>query len=205
MKPVGLVDPRTGRRPFAVVQLRQEDSAATAYNLVGFQTRMKWPAQQQVFRMIPGLEQAEFLRLGSVHRNTFVNGPEVLGPGFEVKAAPGLHLAGQITGVEGYVESAASGLVLGLGLARQLGDGHGNEPPATTALGALSRHVQTPRADYQPSNVLWSMFPPLDNPRLKKRARHDAMATRALSDHAAWLLSEGLRAPTQPIESSPTA
>jgi methylenetetrahydrofolate--tRNA-(uracil-5-)-methyltransferase len=110
MKPVGLVDPKTGRRPYAVVQLRQEDAAATAYNLVGFQTRMKYPDQNRVFRMIPGLEEAEFLRFGSVHRNTFVDAPKLLSPAMELLAAPGVYLAGQVTGVEGYVESAAGGL-----------------------------------------------------------------------------------------------
>src|SRR5690606_25273037 len=117
MKPVGLRDPRTGRRPHAVVQLRQEDRAATAYNMVGFQTRMKWPEQKRVFRMIPGLENAEFERFGSVHRNTFVDSPRVLSDDLALRARPGVYLAGQVSGVEGYVESAACGLVIGAMLA----------------------------------------------------------------------------------------
>jgi hypothetical protein len=117
MKPVGLRDPRTGRRPVAVVQLRQEDAGATAFNLVGFQTRMTWGEQARVLRMIPGLESAEFMRFGSVHRNTFVNAPEVLAPSLELRAAPGIYLAGQVTGVEGYLESAACGLLCAVNLA----------------------------------------------------------------------------------------
>jgi methylenetetrahydrofolate--tRNA-(uracil-5-)-methyltransferase len=192
MKPVGLTDPKTGKRPFAVVQLRQEDLAATAYNLVGFQSRMKWPEQTKIFRTIPGLENAEFLRLGSVHRNTFVCGPRVLDSDLSLRARPGVHLAGQITGVEGYVESAACGLVV----ARLLADrAHGRPqrlPPETTALGALVRYPLTPREDFQPSNVLWSMFPPLDEKvrgkrAARKRARHEMLAERALADLGPWL------------------
>jgi methylenetetrahydrofolate--tRNA-(uracil-5-)-methyltransferase len=203
MKPVGLTDPRTGKRPFAVVQLRMEDAAGTAYNLVGFQTRMKWPEQTRVFRMIPGLEQAEFVRLGSVHRNTFVDAPRALDDRLALRARPGVHLAGQVTGVEGYVESAAIGLVLGAVLATDA-----LMPPATTALGALATHLRTPREDFQPSNVVWSMFPPLDGPAPKKRgkradrkrARHEAMAERALRDLEPWLATVGAlaRAPAAP-------
>src|SRR6185436_10066598 len=118
MKPVGLTDPRTGKRPYAVLQLRPEDEAATAYNLVGFQTRMKYPEQLRVFRMIPGLEEAEILRFGSVHRNTFVNAPDLLSPEMELRALPGVYLAGQISGVEGYVESAAGGFLCAVMLAQ---------------------------------------------------------------------------------------
>ena len=195
MKPVGLVDPRTGRRPFAVVQLRQEDQAATAYNLVGFQTRMKWPEQQRVFRMIPGLENAEFVRLGSVHRNTFVKSPDALDERLELRARPGVFLAGQITGVEGYVESAASGLVVGTVVASLARGASPVLPPTTTALGALVRYTLTPRDDFQPSNVVWSMFPPLEGKggRLKKRARNEAMAERALADLEPWLDAVGAR------------
>lgn len=195
MKPVGLVDPRTGRRPYAVVQLRQEDVAATAYNLVGFQTRMKWPEQKRVFRMIPGLERAEFVRLGSVHRNTFVNAPEALADDLSLRVRPGVHLAGQITGVEGYVESAACGLVLGTMLAMRERGKDPVPPPRTTALGSLLWYVRTPRPDFQPSNVVWSMFPPLEGEgrKLKKRARHEAMAERALADLEPWLDEVGAR------------
>ena len=199
MKPVGLVDPRTGKRPFAVVQLRMEDAAGTAYNLVGFQTRMKWPEQKRVFRMIPGLERAEMIRLGSVHRNTFVDAPRALDERLALRALPGVYLAGQVTGVEGYVESAAIGLVLGAMLASEAGGAPPSRPAPSTALGALLGHLATPRPDFQPSNVVWSMFPPLDAPPLpqkrgkrgkradRKRARHEALAERALRDLEPWL------------------
>jgi methylenetetrahydrofolate--tRNA-(uracil-5-)-methyltransferase len=189
MKPVGLVDPRTDARPHAVVQLRAEDNPATAYNLVGFQTRMKWPEQKRVFRMIPGLENAEFVRLGSVHRNTFVDAPVVLDESLQLKAAEGVFLAGQITGVEGYIESAACGLVLGISLAREVLGLPAAPPPATTALGAITgQHLQRGGpGDFQPSNVVWSMFPPLENRRLRKRARKIALSERALQDLPSWL------------------
>lgn len=193
MKPVGLVDPRTGRRPFAVVQLRPEDDPPTAYNLVGFQTRMKWPEQKRVFAMIPGLENAEFLRLGSVHRNTFVDSPKVLADDWSIAALPGVWLAGQVAGVEGYVESAACGLALGTMIAARA---HGREPvapPETTALGALLGHLRRPAPSFQPSNVLWSMFPAHSDARLRKRARHQALAERALVDLEPWLDAAGAR------------
>ena len=189
MKPVGLVDPRTGKRPYAVVQLRPEDQAATAYNLVGFQTRMKYGDQLRVFRMIPGLEEAEFLRMGSVHRNTFVNAPEMLGPGMELPALPGVHLAGQITGVEGYVESTAGGLLCAILLAQRLrGEAH-RPPPPTTALGGILTHLGRKQPRYQPSNITWAHLPPLEGGqrRLKKRARYEAMSERALRDLESWL------------------
>jgi len=187
MKPVGLVDPRTGRRSQAVVQLRQEDAGATAYNLVGFQTRMTWPEQRRVFRMIPGLENAEFERLGSVHRNTFVCSPVVLNDDLELRARPGVYLAGQIAGVEGYVESAACGLVVGVTLAERLADRPVSMPPATTALGALMGHLRAPSEDFQPSNVVWSMFPPLPGKKLGKRDRRLKQAERALADLGPWI------------------
>ncbi|MCA9584554.1 MAG: methylenetetrahydrofolate--tRNA-(uracil(54)-C(5))-methyltransferase (FADH(2)-oxidizing) TrmFO [Myxococcales bacterium] len=203
MKPVGLVDPRTGRRPFAVVQLRQEDHAATAYNLVGFQSRMTWTDQGRVFRMIPGLEQAEFLRFGSVHRNTFVNSPLLLTPEMEVRARPGLYLAGQITGVEGYVESAAGGLLCGIMLARRLAGASAAPPPPTTALGGLMTHLSTPRESFQPSNITWACIPPIDAPdasgkkrkKIPKRERYEALAARALVDLAAWHGAIGVSRP----------
>lgn len=210
MKPVGLTDPKTGQRPFAVVQLRQEDHAASAYNLVGFQTRMKWPDQKRVFRMIPGLEEAEFVRMGSVHRNTFVHSPEVLSGLCELSARPGVHLAGQMTGVEGYVESAASGLVIGAILGTHLRTNQADPsrserlesllPAETTALGGLIRYVQTPRKDFQPSNVVWNMVPPLvDAPKIRgrrserKRKRHGLMSERALEALDPWLDQVGAR------------
>ncbi len=189
MKPVGLVDPRTGRQPYAVVQLRQEDVDGTAYNLVGFQTRMTYAAQTEVFRKIPGLGSAEFLRWGSVHRNTFVDAPRILTRTLELRALPGVYLAGQITGVEGYVESAACGYACGLMLAQHLHGAAVTPPPRTTALGGLLEHLATPRDDFQPSNVNWSMVPPLESVgrRLAKRDRYEIIARRALDDLAGWL------------------
>lgn len=189
MKPVGLTDPRTGKRPFAVIQLRPEDAAATAYNLVGFQTRMKYADQLRVFRSIPGLEEAEILRFGSVHRNTFVNAPELLGPGMELRALPGVHLAGQVAGVEGYVESAAGGFLCAVLMAQRLRGEAMTPPPATTALGGILTHLSRPQPRYQPSNITWAHIPPLEGKdrRLKKRARYEVMAERALRDLAAWL------------------
>ena len=187
MKPVGLTDPRTGRRPYAVVQLRQEDAAATAYNLVGFQTRMTYGAQNRVFRTIPGLEEVEILRYGTVHRNTFVNAPEQLDERMQVKARPHLYLAGQITGVEGYVESAACGFVCALGLAQVLAGETFTPPPETTALGGLRTHLGRPQPRYQPSNITWACMPPHPNRKLKKRDRYQALAERALVDLEAWL------------------
>jgi methylenetetrahydrofolate--tRNA-(uracil-5-)-methyltransferase len=183
MKPVGLTDPRTGRRPFAVVQLRREDQHGTAYNLVGFQTRMTQPEQRRVFGLIPGLERARFERFGSVHRNTFVNAPQVLDEALALRALPGVHLAGQITGVEGYAESAACGLCVGVMLAERMSGLPGLPPPPTTALGALLGHLRTPRPDFQPSNVVWSMFPPLPSTRrMGRKDRREALAQRALED-----------------------
>lgn len=193
MKPVGLVDPRTGKQAFAVVQLRQEDVGATAYNLVGFQTRMKWPEQQRVFRMIPGLENAEFQRFGSVHRNTFVDSPKVLDDTLALRARPGVYLAGQVTGVEGYVESTACGLVVGITLAeRLLGRGE-LMPPRTTALGSLVSHLRSERDGFQPSNVVWAMFPPYEGSRKKKSKQmiRDEQVARALADLEPWCASIG--------------
>jgi len=187
MKPVGLTDPRTGRWPHAVVQLRQEDEAGTAFNMVGFQTRMKWPEQKRVFRTIPGLETAEFERLGSVHRNTFVNSPKVLDDDLAIAGLPGVYLAGQISGVEGYVESAACGLLLGIKIAHETKGRPFSFPPRTTMLGALVGHLRTQHEDFQPSNVMWSMVPPIEGRRLAKRARRDAQGERALQDLGSWL------------------
>ncbi|HKP56756.1 MAG TPA: methylenetetrahydrofolate--tRNA-(uracil(54)-C(5))-methyltransferase (FADH(2)-oxidizing) TrmFO [Polyangiales bacterium] len=191
MKPVGLRDPRTGKRPYAVVQLRQEDAAATAYNIVGFQTRMTQPEQKRVFGMIPGLAQARYERFGTVHRNTFVNAPQVLRAGFELRNAPGVYLAGQIGGVEGYVESAASGLCLGLQLAARLLGQEVYAPPRGSALGSLLSHLSRDEPGFQPSNVVWSMFPAYEGARLGKRDRHLALAERALDELDPWLARIG--------------
>lgn len=187
MKPVGLTDPRTGKRPHAVVQLRQENASATAYNMVGFQTRMKWPEQKRVFRMIPGLETAEFERLGSVHRNTFVNSPEVLDDDLAIQGLEGVYLAGQVSGVEGYVESAACGMLIGIKLAHEAHGSLLSFPPPTTMLGGLVGHLRTPNPDFQPANAMWSMVPPPEGRRMNKRARRDAQSARALQDLEAWL------------------
>lgn len=191
MKPVGLVDPRTGERPYAVVQLRPEDAAATAYNLVGFQTRMTWTEQGRVLRSIPGLGAAEFLRFGSVHRNTFVDAPRALDARMQLRARPGVFLAGQITGVEGYIESCASGFVCSVLLAQSLLGRPLTPPPPTTTLGGVITHVtRDGPAGYQPSNVTWAWLPPMTGGRMKKRERYEAAARRALDDLAAWTEAE---------------
>ena len=188
MKPVGLPDPRTGYIPHAVIQLRQDNRHASSYNLVGFQTRMTYPEQQRIFRSIPGLENARFERLGSMHRNTFINAPNELNPRLQLHKAPHITLAGQISGVEGYVESAACGLLAGIFVAaEQLGHPL-TPPPAITALGALLQHLQTAGTDnFQPSNVNYGLFPPLVLERKMKRAdRRLAMAERALAAIPDW-------------------
>jgi methylenetetrahydrofolate--tRNA-(uracil-5-)-methyltransferase len=181
MKPVGLVDPRTGRRPFAVVQLRQDDLAATHYSVVGFQTQLKWGEQKRVFQLIPALRNAEFVRFGMIHRNTYINAPTVLSPLFEARRRTGLFFAGQMSGVEGYVESAASGLIAGIAASART---RSEEPltfPEDTALGALGRYISgsDPR-HYQPTNIAFGLLPELSS-RVKDKARRRlAMAERAL-------------------------
>lgn len=186
MKPVGLTDPRTGRWPFAVVQLRKEDEAGTAYNLVGFQTRMARPEQERIFRTIPGLEQAEFLRHGAVHRNTFLNAPRLLDSTQRLRDAGELYFAGQITGTEGYVESAASGWLAAHFLAERLEGREPELPPPTTAHGGLLAQLRRNPEDYQPSNITFSHLAPWQGDRLKKREKYQAMAERALGDLASW-------------------
>ena len=187
MKPVGLQDPTTGRRPHAVVQLRQDDLAADHYSLVGFQTQMKWGEQQRVLRLIPGLERAEFARLGMIHRNTYINAPSVLGPTWQMRSRPGMYFAGQVSGVEGYVESAASGLIAGLAAVASRNALPFQPPPRTTALGAIAFYVSHANpVNYQPTNVAFGLLPSLDRPPRQKRARRQAMAERALDDLARW-------------------
>ncbi len=187
MKPVGLRDPRTGRLPYAVVQLRQDNLAGDHYSLVGFQTQLKWGEQARVLRLIPGLEQAEFVRFGMVHRNTYINGPTVLRPTWQTRQNDFLFFAGQISGVEGYVESAASGLLAGLNAAALERGEAPRMAPRTTALGALSHYVShaNPR-DYQPTNITFGIMEPLAAPPRDKQARKIAIAERALSDLEAW-------------------
>jgi len=187
MKPVGLIDPETGRQPFAVVQLRQDNQEGTLYNMVGFQTKLKYPEQKRVFRLIPGLERAEFARLGSVHRNTFIKSPGFLTPYLNAHAHPQLFLAGQISGVEGYVESTAMGLLAGINAARQATGQPLLTPPRPTALGALIHHLtDTAAKDFQPMNVNFGLFPPLAG-RVPKKARGTAYARRAQQALEAWL------------------
>jgi methylenetetrahydrofolate--tRNA-(uracil-5-)-methyltransferase len=185
MKPVGLRGP-DGRRPWAVVQLRQENLAKSHFNLVGFQSRMKRGDQQRVLQMIPGLENATFVRFGQIHRNTFINAPTHLDKLYRVKSAPRVRLAGQITGVEGYLESAATGLAIGLYLALER-QGITPEPfPATTALGAMARHLtESDPRHFQPANVNYGLFEELPG-RLRKGDRRAAFAERARADLEAW-------------------
>jgi len=186
MKPVGLPDPKTGEEPWAVVQLRAENREKTLYNLVGFQTKMTWPEQRRVLRLIPGLEQAEFARLGAMHRNTFINAPALLTSAQQLQSDPRILFAGQITGVEGYVESAGSGFLAGLTLAALAAGQQPVPPPRETALGALVHHITN--ADpklFQPMNVNYGLFPPLEG-RIKKKDRKPLMAQRALAALAGW-------------------
>ena len=188
MKPVGLTNPFTEHRPYAVVQLRQDNALATLFNLVGFQTKLKYAEQTRIFRMIPGLENAEFARLGGLHRNTFINSPRLLDGFLRLKARPDLRFAGQITGVEGYVESAAVGLLAGRFAAAEALGATPATPPATTALGALLSHI-TGGADaqtFQPMNVNFGLFPGVQT-REKGRERKRAYTSRALHDLAGWI------------------
>jgi len=193
MKPVGLVDPKTGRQPFAVVQLRAENRFGTAYSLVGFQTKLKYPEQQRVFRMIPGLENVGFLRLGSLHRNTFINSPLLLTKTLQFRTRPGLFMAGQIVGVEGYVESAAMGGLAGLHAARILRGAPLSAPPETSAHGALVQYITESSPSYfQPINTNFGLFPPVDNKgkgsrKMKKALRYEKIVARALEDFSAWM------------------
>jgi methylenetetrahydrofolate--tRNA-(uracil-5-)-methyltransferase len=187
MRAVGLVDPRSGKRPYAVVQLRQENRDRTLYNLVGFQTKMTYPEQRRVFALIPGLVNAEFVRLGSLHRNTFINAPQHLLPTLQWRRRETLFFAGQMTGVEGYIESAATGLLAGINAAHLIAGERPVTPPSTTILGALLGYISDPeRTRFQPMNVNFGLIPPLAA-RLRGRAKKAMMSRRALADMAAWL------------------
>ncbi len=192
MKPVGLLNPHTNSRPHAVVQLRQEDLGATAYNLVGFQTRLTWPEQKRIFALIPGLQNAEWIRMGQIHRNTFLDSPKLLAKDFSLKASPRLFFAGQITGVEGYVESTACGFLAALALSARAQNRDFVPPPATSSMGALYRHVtgeaHLPDAVYQPTNVIFALFPPLTG-RHKKAEKRDLYSARGQKDFLPWALS----------------
>ena len=186
MKPVGFTDPRTGKRPFALLQLRAENANKTMFNLVGCQTKLLYEDQARIFRMVPGLESVEFVRFGSMHRNTFVNAPKVLAPDLSLVDAPHIFLAGQISGVEGYVESAASGLWLGLSLAARFRGTALPAPPVECALGALLNHLRTPAKHFQPSNVQFGLMPELGE-KAKKANRKLLYSQRAEGAFAPWL------------------
>jgi methylenetetrahydrofolate--tRNA-(uracil-5-)-methyltransferase len=194
MKPVGLVDPRTGRAPYAAVQLRQDNLAGDHYSLVGFQTQIKWGEQARVLRLIPGLEQAEFVRFGMVHRNTYVNGPTVLAETWQVRRRPTVFFAGQMSGVEGYVESAASGLLAGLNAAALAKGEPASALPRTTAIGALAYYVShADPAHYEPSNITFGIMPPLERAPRGKLERKRAISERALAALAAWMDARAAR------------
>ncbi len=186
LKPVGFTDPRTGRRPYALLQLRAENANAQAFNLVGCQTKMTYKAQDSVFRLVPGLKNVEFLRYGSVHRNTYVHAPTCLNEDLAIKGHEHIYLAGQITGVEGYVESASCGLWVGIKLASKILEKPLQDLPITTALGALMNHLRnTEMKQFQPSNIHFGLMPDLAE-KTKKANRKTLMAERAKRDFAAW-------------------
>lgn len=187
LKPVGLKDPRNGERPHAVVQLRQEDRYGQAYNMVGFQTRLKWSEQKRMFRTIPGLEEAEFLRYGSLHRNTFINSPRLLNSSLKLKREKNIYMAGQIVGVEGYTESTAMGLLAGLAAAMHIRGEEFIPPPLTTGVGALLNYVTTGSpSGFQPMNINWGLLPPLSSGIRDKGVYRAKMAERAIKDIDRW-------------------
>ncbi|RKH58124.1 methylenetetrahydrofolate--tRNA-(uracil(54)-C(5))-methyltransferase (FADH(2)-oxidizing) TrmFO [Corallococcus llansteffanensis] len=208
LKPVGLKDPRTGKDPYAVVQLRMEDKAGTAWNMVGFQTRLTWGEQKRIFMAcIPGLQNAEFLRMGQIHRNTFIDSPRLLAEDLSLKTERRVFFAGQVTGVEGYVESAACGYLVALAVHARLTGTAFVPPPATTALGSLYRHVtgeaHPPDHPHQPTNVIYGLFPPLSG-RMKKADKRAAYSARAKQDLAAWLPHAGVSDTGAPQATDPT-
>ena len=202
MRAVGLTDPRTGKRPYAVVQLRQEDRAGSLYNLVGFQTKMTYPEQRRVFALIPGLEHAEFVRLGSLHRNTFINAPQHLRPTMQWRRRDQLLFAGQMTGVEGYIESAATGLLAGINAACIVFERTPLVPPETTALGALLRYItDLERKRFQPMNVNFGLLPPLPE-RVRGKEKKELLSRRALAALDSWLAETGVNPIAKPIQPS---
>ena len=182
LKPVGLINPKTGNESYAVVQLRQDNGAGTLYNIVGFQTHLKWPEQKRVFGLIPGLEQADFVRYGVMHKNSYINSPMLLNGNFALKQNPHIYFAGQITGVEGYVESAASGLMVGLNVARLAQGKEQVNFPEVSAHGALAKYISNPDVkDFQPMNINFGIIPPLEiYKRMKKREKNAILAQRGL-------------------------
>jgi methylenetetrahydrofolate--tRNA-(uracil-5-)-methyltransferase len=193
LKPVGLDDPKTGKRPYAVVQLRTENVHGTCYNMVGFQTKLTYPEQRRVFRLIPGLEQAEFLRFGSLHRNTFINSPQLLRETLQLKTRGTVFFAGQLVGVEGYTESAAMGGIAGINAARGLAGQPLVTPPPTSAHGCLMAHItQSDPAHFQPMNTNFGLFPPLSSPPKDKEKKRHALSRRALEDFDSWKMQSRL-------------
>jgi len=193
LKPVGLIDPKTGQRPYAVLQLRPENIHGSCYNLVGFQTKLTYPEQRRIFRMIPGLEQAEFLRCGSIHRNTYINAPILLQNTLQVKKQPRIFFAGQLVGVEGYSEAAASGGIAGINAARILSGRSPVTPPPSTAHGALLHYITTCEPKYfQPINSNFGLYPPLDTPVRDKQKKRQLIQERATTHFKAWMTQSGL-------------
>ncbi|HCX78526.1 MAG TPA: methylenetetrahydrofolate--tRNA-(uracil(54)-C(5))-methyltransferase (FADH(2)-oxidizing) TrmFO, partial [Firmicutes bacterium] len=181
LKPVGLIDPRTGKQPYAVVQLRREDASSSMFNLVGFQTNLAWGEQKRVFRLIPGLEQAEFSRFGVMHRNSFVNSPRVLAKNYQLREFPGVYIAGQLAGVEGYLESTGSGLVAALDLWGSL-TGRVVELPPETLLGAMAAYVSRQNSDFQPMNANFGLLPPIAEnlPKMQRRQKYSERSRKKL-------------------------
>lgn len=194
MKPVGLINPHTGAIPYAVVQLRRENASGTLFNLVGFQTKLTWPAQERIFRMIPGLEDAQFARMGSIHRNTYIHSPSLLSPTLQLKNNPDIFFAGQMTGVEGYMESTAMGLLAGLSAAAYLEGRSFQPPPPETAIGALLSYITSPQsaANFQPMNINFGILKPLTIKKMKKKEKHILYAKRALDILDDWLQNKNL-------------
>ena len=193
LKPVGLIDPKTGKRPYAVLQLRPENVHGSCYNMVGFQTKLTYPEQRRVFRMIPGLEEAEFLRCGSIHRNTFVNSPQLIEDTLQLKSQETTYLAGQLIGVEGYVEAAASGGLAGINAARRLRGLPISPPPGTTAHGALMQYITTSDSRYfQPINTNFGLFPPLPEKIRDKQEKRKCIQQRAANEFTEWMTQFGL-------------
>jgi len=191
MKPVGLINPHTGAMPHAVVQLRRENASGALFNLVGFQTKLTWPEQERIFRMIPGLENVQFARMGSIHRNTYIHSPSLLQPSLQLKTDPDIFFAGQITGVEGYMESTAMGLLAGLNAASVLEGKHLQPPPATTAIGALAHYITSPESakNFQPMNINFGILEPVSVRKIKKKEKHLLYEKRAIQDLNDWMQS----------------
>ncbi|MBN1364334.1 MAG: methylenetetrahydrofolate--tRNA-(uracil(54)-C(5))-methyltransferase (FADH(2)-oxidizing) TrmFO [Syntrophaceae bacterium] len=194
MKPVGLVHPKTGSVPYAVVQLRKENAAATLFNIVGFQTKLTWPEQRRVFRLIPGLENAQFARYGSIHRNTYINSPALLFPSLQLKTSENIFFAGQLTGVEGYAESAAMGLLAGLNTAFIIEESKLQPPPVQTAIGALLNYITSfQHADkFQPMNINFGLLETFPGKKIKKKERHSLLVNRSLQSLNDWITSQNL-------------